>query len=140
MKSEEGHGIQRGEVMASIEIKGDYAETEKFLQKSLGISYRDVLEHYGKVGVEALRNATPVDSGQTAASWYYEIEENQNGATIRWCNSNVVDGWANVAVLLQRGHATRQGGYVQGIDYINPALAPIFLDIAEKAFEEVAKL
>lgn len=140
MNSVGKHGIRRGDTMAAIEIKGDYEKTEKFFQKALGLSYRDVLEHYGKVGVEALRNATPVDTGTTAASWYYEIEENQNGCTITWCNSNVVGGWANVAVLIQRGHGTRQGGYVQGIDYINPALAPIFLDIAEKAFKEVAKL
>ena len=126
--------------MASIEIKGDYEKLDKFLHKKLNLSYRQVLEHYGEVGVRALRDATPMDTGLTANSWYYEIEENQNGCTITWCNSNVQGGWANVAVLIQRGHATRNGGYVEGIDYINPALAPVFDDIAKKIFKEVAKL
>ena len=126
--------------MISFKSKGDFHKVTRWLERAREKVHIGVLDKYGRAGVAALAEATPKDSGLTAASWYYEIEENQNGCTITWCNSNVVGGWANVAVLIQRGHGTRQGGFVQGIDYINPALAPVFLDIAEKAFKEVAKL
>lgn len=126
--------------MFDIFVKGSFKHTDRFLKKCLNVSYDDILDHYGKLGVEALKNATPIDSGETVSSWYYEIEKGDKDVTLRWCNSNVVGYNCNVAVLLQLGHATRNGGYVEGIDYINPALRPIFEDIANKAFEEVAKI
>lgn len=116
--------------------KGDFKKTEKFLKKSLGVNYREILDKYGKQGVAALSSATPVDTGQTASSWYYEIIQNQDGYSIVWKNSNVEKG-VNIAVILQYGHATKNGGYVRGIDYINPALTPIFKELAEAAWKEV---
>ena len=86
---------------------------------------RAMLEDCGREGVEALKEATPKRTGLTASSWYYEIEENSDGFTLRWNNSNVNEG-VNIALILQRGHGKKNGGYVAGINYINPALAPIF--------------
>ena len=100
------------------------------------MNYRALLEQYGQAGAEALASATPVDSGKTAASWGYEIEETPGGVSIYWTNSNIQDG-VNIAVILQFGHGTGTGGYVRGIDYINPALRPIFEQIADKAWKEV---
>lgn len=104
------------------------------------IRYFD-LSRYGKKGVEALKAATPKDSGETANSWYYVIEHDEkNGRyTINWYNSNVKKDWFNVAIMLQYGHATRNGGYVKGVDYINPALRPIFEELADHAWKEVTK-
>ena len=99
------------------------------------------MEKYGRKGVEALKAATPVDTGLTAESWYYEVRTSpENGYySIIWCNSNVVKGWANIAILLQYGHGTRNGGYVEGRDYINPAIQPIFDEMADKVWEEIEK-
>lgn len=119
--------------------KGDFSKTEKFLKKSLGRDYRFVLEKYAQQGVEALSLATPVESGETAASWYYEIIQNENNLSIVWNNSNVNKG-VNIAVILQYGHGTRTGGYVQGRDYINPALRPVFDRLAEAAWKEVTSI
>ena len=96
------------------------------------------LDKYGKEGVQALAAATPVDTGLTAASWYYEIEQTDKTTSIVWKNSNVVDG-TPIAIILQYGHATRNGGYVQGTEYINDALRPIFERIADSVWKEVTK-
>lgn len=119
--------------------KGSFKNTERFLKKKYGVTYRQILDRYGKAGVEALRSYTPVDSGLTADSWYYEIEYDGSGepTSIVWKNRNVVDGWFNVALMLQYGHGTGTGGYVQGVDYINPALGPIFDKISESLWWEV---
>ena len=109
--------------MITIKQSGDFLKTERFLKKSLGTNYMQILHKYGKLGVQQLAAATPVDTGLTAASWGYEIDKNEDGYSIVWYNTNVVDGWANVALLLQYGHGTGGGGYVEGIDYINPALS-----------------
>lgn len=122
--------------MITIRQKGDFKKTEKFLKKSLGRDYRKVLEKYGETGVRALSDATPVESGITASSWYYEIVQKDSYISIVWKNSNVQNG-VNIAVILQYGHATRNGGYVEGRDYINPALKPIFDALAEEAWREV---
>lgn len=123
-----------------FETKGNYKKFERFLTHSLHIKalVRPILDKYGRRGVELLREATPKDTGKTSESWSYEIERDDDGNwKIVWSNSNVVDDWANVAVLLQYGHATKNGGYVQGIDYINPALAKVFGDLADEAWKEV---
>lgn len=126
--------------MISIRQRGDFKDTEKLLKKSLGRNYIDVLEKYAQQGVAALSAATPVDTGLTAISWNYEIIQNENGFSINWNNSNVEDGWANVAILLQYGHGTGTGGYVVGRDYINPALRPIFDKLADAAWKEVSTI
>lgn len=119
--------------------KGNFSKTEKLLKKSLGLDYRSVLEKYAQKGVEALSYATPIESGETAASWYYEIIQNEGSISIIWNNSHVNKG-VNIAVILQYGHGTRNGGYVQGRDYINPALRPIFDELAEAAWKEVSSI
>lgn len=119
-----------------LRSKGDFNKTEKFLKKSLGRDYIDVLKQYGRYGVQALASATPVDSGRTASSWTYDIEENRDGVSVIWSNTNINKG-VNIALILQYGHGTGTGGYVQGLDYINPALRPIFEDLADKAWKEV---
>jgi hypothetical protein len=96
------------------------------------------LDRYGQEGVAALASATPVDSGLTARSWYYEIKRDRNSATISFLNSNIQNG-VPIAVILQYGHGTRNGGWVQGRDYINPAIQPIFDKIANSAWKEVTK-
>ena len=118
--------------------KGDFHHIEAFLMNGLKIrpAIRMILDKYGKRGVEALANATPKDSGKTAESWSYEIEEEPNGnMKIVWRNSNLGDGWAPIAILLQYGHATRNGGYVE--DHINPAIDSIFHRMADDAWKEV---
>lgn len=99
----------------------------------------NILDKYGKQGVSALSSATPVDSGLTANSWTYEIENKGDQVTIFWGNTNVNKG-VNIAVILQYGHGTRNGGYVAGRDYINPAIRPVFDAIANEAWKEVTKL
>ena len=94
------------------------------------------LNHYAQMGVDALKSATPVDTGKTADSWYYEIHKSISGITIRWCNSNINEG-VPIAVILQYGHGTGTGGYVEGTDYINPAIKPIFDEIADAVWKEV---
>lgn len=117
--------------------KGNFSKTEKLLKKSLGIDYRDVLEKYAIKGVQALSDATPIESGETALSWGYEIIQNGSSISVIWKNSNVNDG-CNIAIILQYGHATRNGGWVSGRDYINPALRPIFDELADSAWKEVS--
>ena len=125
----------------SFKTKGNWKRTEAFLKKRYHTSFKQILESYGDAGVEALRKYTPVDSGLTAESWYYEITYDENGMpnAIEWKNSNLVDGWFNVAVMLQYGHGTRNGGYVEGLDYINPALVPIFDKISKSLWWEVSQ-
>lgn len=123
--------------MIKVKVGGSFKKTEQFLQRNKRMKFSS-LDKYGKEGVQALAAATPVDTGLTAASWYYEIERNENSTSIVWKNSNIVDG-TPIAVILQYGHATRNGGYVQGSNYINDALRPIFEKIADSAWKEVTK-
>ena len=120
--------------------KGEFKKTYAFFDKALNLFDSSILDIYGKKGVEALRSATPIDSGLTASSWYYEIvNEGAGKVSLQFKNSNVNNG-VNIAIILQYGHGTRNGGYVAGRDYINPAIQPIFDELADKAFREVSKL
>ncbi|WP_288923331.1 hypothetical protein [uncultured Bifidobacterium sp.] len=119
-----------------FEVSGDFTKTERFLNRMKRREYLNVLDEFGREGVQALRNATPVDSGATAEAWDYEIKRTRDYTEIVWTNSNINDG-VPIAVILQYGHGTGTGGYVQGRDYINPAIRPIFDKIAEKAWKVV---
>lgn len=118
--------------------KGDFRRTSDFLKRANRLNLDVILNQYGQEGVEALRAATPKDTGTTANSWSYIVHKGTGSITITWSNSNIVDG-VPIAVILQYGHGTRNGGYVQGIDYINPAMKPIFDKIAQRAWEEVKR-
>ena len=122
--------------MITFQHKGDFKKTIRFLNAISDFPIRKILEKYGRMGVNALSAATPVDTGKTAASWTYEIEISKDSYTITWLNTNV-NNHVNIALILQYGHATRNGGYVAGRDYINPALQPVFDQIAEEAWQEV---
>lgn len=117
--------------------KGSFKNTEKLFENAKKSNYKILLHRFGQMGVDVLAQSTPVDTGKTASSWSYEIVENKGSISIIWSNNNVVNGYANIAVLLQYGHGTRNGGYVQGRDYINPAMQPLFDKIANEAWEEV---
>lgn len=122
--------------MITIEHKGDFSKVTKFLERAKKRSRITVLDKYAQEGVNALMSATPVDTGETAKSWYYEIEKTKGGAKINFCNSHVNKG-VNIAIILQYGHGTGTGGWVEGRDYINPAIQPVFDKIAESAWREV---
>ena len=136
MKPERNSSTQEGDNLIRITTKGDFNNTFRFLNKMSKFQINKILEKYGQMGVEALRSATPIDSGKTAESWGYEISVGKEGATIHWTNTNQNKG-VYIAVILQYGHGTGTGGYVQGIDYINPAIRPVFDKIAEEAWMEV---
>lgn len=119
-----------------FEVSGGFTKTERFLNRMKRREYLNVLDEFGRDGVQALRNATPVESGLTAESWDYEIKRTRDYTEIVWTNSNINNG-VPIAIILQYGHGTGTGGYVQGRDYINPAIRPIFDKIAEKAWKVV---
>ena len=125
--------------MITFRQKGDFSKLTSFLERVKNIVKAGDLDKYGREGVAALESATPVDSGLTANSWYYEISNKNGSATITFLNSNVNHG-VPIAIILQYGHGTGNGGWVQGRDYINPAIQPIFDKIAENAWREVTKL
>ena len=122
----------------SYSYSGDFKGTKNFLANLKKRNFISKLDKYGQMGVDALREATPKDTGKTADSWYYEIEETRDSITIAWLNSNT-NRSIPIALLIQYGHATRDGGWISGRDYINPALKPIFDAIAKSAWEEVTK-
>lgn len=125
--------------MITFRQKGDFSKLSRYLEKVKEAAKVGVLDKYGQAGVAALSSATPVESGLTAQSWYYEIEHTKTSAVIRFLNSNVNKG-VPIAIILQYGHGTGTGGLVEGRDYINPAIQPIFDNIAEDAWKEVTKL
>ena len=125
--------------MIKIRQKGDFSKVTKYLKSLKATDRYKILEKYGKDGVAALASATPKETGETANSWYYTIEDNKRSISISFHNSNIQNG-VPIAVILQYGHGTRNGGWVQGRDYINPAIQPIFDQIVEHAWREVTKL
>jgi hypothetical protein len=120
----------------TVENLGDFGPTFDFLNKALTRSYLGNLDQVGYQGVVALKNATPVDTGGTANAWYYKVERNGDSATVSWHNDKLA-GTAPLAIMLQYGHGTGSGGYVQGRDYINPALQPIFDRLAANAWTDL---
>lgn len=122
--------------MITIESKGSFKKTEAFLERISKQAIYGSLERYAREGVSALESATPIESGLTATSWNYEITRTRGSYSITWTNSNLVNG-IPVAILLQYGHGTGTGGYVQGEDYINPTLKPIFDRIAQDVWKVV---
>lgn len=122
--------------LVSFRHRGNFNKVERFLNKMAGHSYLNILDKYGQMGVAALSASTPVDSGKTSQSWTYEIERTPTNTTISWLNTNTNKN-VNIAIILQYGHGTGTGGYVQGRDYINPAMRPVFDEIAQQAWKEV---
>lgn len=119
--------------------KGDFSKTKRYLTRLKEAIRLGILDKYGKAGVAALSSATPVDSGKTASSWSYDVSQNQTGAKITFYNSNVNKG-VNIAIILQYGHGTGTGGWVEGRDYINPAIQPVFDKLVESVWKEVTSL
>lgn len=124
--------------MITIKHKGEFKQTSKFFVDCLNPNYMNIIERYANAGVNALASATPVDSSNTANSWGYDIKKRGKTITITWYNTNVVDG-VPIVILLQYGHGTSNGGYVQGRDFINPTLKPLFDKMANDVWKEVTK-
>lgn len=123
--------------MVSFSSKGSFSNTENFLNRMTKRQIFSALDEYGQKGVAALVSATPVDSGISSESWSYEVEKSGNNYTIRWLNRHVDETGTPIVILIQYGHGTGNGGYVQGRDFINPAIQPIFDEIADSVWKEV---
>ena len=124
--------------MIRFEHKGNFSKLDRYFQRVRNSVNNIDLEQFGKRGVEALSSATPVDTGLASKSWYYKITKTKNSATITFNNSDIENG-VPIAIILHYGHATRNGGWVEGRDYINPAIQPIFDELAKNAWKEVTK-
>lgn len=124
--------------MITFRHKGDFSKTTKFLENVKHGLNLSMFDKYGREGVNALTSATPVDTGLTAACWYYKVESKNGSTSINFYNSNIQNG-IPIAIILQYGHGTGNGGWVEGRDYINPAIQPIFDKLAEQAWREVTK-
>ena len=125
--------------MIRFKQKGDFSKVTKYLERAKEVIHLGILDKYGRKGVDALSSATPIDTGLTAESWRYEIVNKNGSARINFCNSNIQNG-VPIAIILQYGHGTGTGGWVQGRDYINPSIQPIFDEIANEAWREVTRL
>ena len=124
--------------MISFGHKGDFSKTTSFLENARDVMKRVDLDKYGREGVSALASATPIDSGVTSGSWSYKIVRKNGSVTLSFHNSNIQNG-VPIAVIIQYGHGTRNGGWVQGRDYINPAIKPVFDRITNDIWREVTK-
>ena len=124
--------------MISFKSKGDFSKIDSYFGRLKETIHLEDLDRYGQEGVAALAAATPFDTGRTANSWHYEIIHGEESVSISFYNSNIQNG-VPIALILQYGHGTRNGGWVEGRDYINPAIQPIFDKIAEEAWKEVNK-
>lgn len=125
--------------MISFRQKGDFSKLTRYFERLKEVARLSILDKYGREGVAALESATPVETGRTAKSWFYKIEHSSGAATITFGNSNVNKG-VNIAIILQYGHGTGTGGWVEGRDYINPAIQPIFDKIVDEAWKEVTRI
>lgn len=125
--------------MIKVSTTGDFKRITTWLERVRSLAHLSILDRYGKMGVEALQNATPVDTGLTASSWSYEIQNDGERVSLSFHNSNI-NNYVNIAIILQYGHGTGTGGWVEGRDYINPAIQPIFDQLAEEAWKEVTKV
>ena len=125
--------------MISFRQKGDFSKTKRYFGRVKAAARLSILDKYGREGVAALASATPTETGKTASSWFYEISHDKGSATITFSNSNINKG-VPIAIILQYGHGTGTGGWVEGRDYINPAIQPIFDKIANEAWKEVTKV
>ena len=124
--------------MITFKQHGDFRNLTNFLERAKEPFHLSILDAYGKEGVAALASATPIDSGNTANSWYYKIERDKSSVSITFYNSNIQNG-VPIAIILQYGHGTNHGGWVEGRDYINPAIQPVFDKIANEAWKEVTR-
>lgn len=125
--------------MLSVKYKGNFNKAERFFNRMLRRDYLNVLAKYGELGVRMLAQATPVDTGKTANSWNYEIEENRNGhVVLAFTNSNTNQG-VNIVLLLMYGHGTKEGAYIEGEDFVNPAIRPVFQDMIRNLWKEVTR-
>lgn len=125
-------------MIIKIRQKGDFSKTYRFLSGAKDPTKNINFEEYGEKGIIALRSATPKNTGLTSESWRYEINKEKGKVTLRFCNDNIQSGMP-IAIILQYGHATKNGGWVEGIDYINPAIKPIFDSLTEDMWKEVVK-
>lgn len=122
--------------MIQLESKGSFVKTDNFLEAMRRGEIFNALDKYGQMGVKALQSATPVASGVTASSWGYEVTKTRNSYELSWTNSHTANG-EPIVIMLQLGHGTGTGGYVQGRDFINPALVPVFTKIADEVWKAV---
>lgn len=125
--------------MITVKIDNKFSITERFFERIKELNHKGLFDKYGAIGIEALASATPKDTGKTSESWEYTIVHRLGKTSIIWSNMNVNDG-CNVAILLQYGHGLKNGGYVQGRDFINPAIQPVFDKIANDAWDEVTRV
>lgn len=128
-----------GDRLIRLKAEGDYRKANRYFERLLEIIKLGTLDKYGKMGVDALRDATPKATGKTSESWSYNIVRKRNSVSIVFSNDNVNEG-VHVAIVIQYGHATPSGGYVQGRDYINPAIRPVFDEMANNAWKEITDL
>lgn len=124
--------------MITVKHKGDFNNIERFFNRVLKRNYLNIISDYAQIGVQALKEATPVDTGKTAQSWGYEIVDSKGITTLTFTNSCIENG-ANVAILLIYGHGTKNGAYVEGIDFVTPALEPVFRDLADTIWREATE-
>ena len=122
--------------MISVSVKGDFKKTNSFLERAKNLFGLGILDKYGRRGVDALRAATPKDTGETANAWYYRVVRNRRGTAIEWLNSSKNEG-IPIVILLQYGHGFQNGGFYEGLDFINPAMRPVFEQIADDAWKEL---
>lgn len=121
-----------------LTVNGDWSKVDGYFERMKELFSKGRFDEWGRMGVDALRYATPKRTGLTSESWSYDIKRSSGRVSIEWYNSNTNDG-NNIAILIQYGHGTRQGAWVEGRDYINPAMVDVFENIVKEMWEEVTK-